>query len=102
MKIKIPHIFYEVEILDIKKATGVGKEMLKSNFVAITEYQNHKSIIYIKLPIKPVDVPTLCHELVHVLQNICRDNKISFENEEEHTAYIFQYVLNEILGYEFK
>ena len=102
MKIKIPHIHYEVEVLDIKKSKGIAKDMLADKFVAVTEYLNHKSIIYINLPIKTKDIPTLCHELVHVLQNICRDKRITFINEEEHTAYIFQFLLDTIMGYDLK
>lgn len=102
MKIYIPHIHYELEVLDIKKAKGITEEMLNSGCYGATEYLDHKSIIYIKLPLKPIDIPTVCHELVHVLQNICRDKRITFINEEEHMAYIMQYLLAEIMGYELK
>lgn len=102
-KIYIPHLFYTVYICDKSKATGRVKKYLKDeNMNACREISgSHASRIWIKMPIKPVEVPTLAHEIVHVLQHIAKERDIDFKDEEEHFAYLMQYILNEALNYEF-
>jgi hypothetical protein len=101
MKITIPHLKYSVEIKDIKKGDKTYTDKLNVRAYAERDDSN-KTTIYIKLPIKRDELSTLCHELIHAMQNMCQDRNIRFENEEEHIGYIFQYLINEILGYEYK
>lgn len=102
MKITIPHIFYTIEVKDTKNPPKDIKEFLDKGFIACIAKGKNRSRLYIKHPIRNSDIPTLCHELIHILQHICKERDILFTNEEEHCAYMFQYMLNEILGYEYK
>jgi hypothetical protein len=100
-KIHIPHLSYTLYICDKKNAKGYAKEYLKKMH-ACREIIDHKSSkIWIKIPIKPLEFPTLAHEVVHVLQHIAKEKDMVFEKEEEHFAYLMHYILNEVLGYEF-
>lgn len=100
MEIIIPHLAYTVEILDIKKAKG--NDLYKLGFFhAITLKYKNKSIIYMKLPLKRQHIPVLAHELTHVIQNICADRDIDAVQEQEHCAYMMQYLLGKIMGYEY-
>lgn len=102
MKIYLPHINYTLHVKDISKGKGEVKEYLKTKVACHIKINECMSEIYVKLPIKQKDVTTLCHELIHVLQNISHTFDINFSNEEEHFAYMFQYMLNKILGYEYE
>jgi hypothetical protein len=103
MKILIPHLFYTIEVKDKKLAKGKVKRYLEEgDFYACYEAINkNNSKIWIKLPVKPTEVPTLVHEIIHCLQHLSRERDIDFKSEEEHFAYLTQYILNQILGYEF-
>lgn len=57
--------------------------------------------IYLKFPIKVSDHGTIGHEIIHLLQYIAHARDISFEQEEEHFAYMFQFIFNEIIGMEY-
>lgn len=61
----------------------------------------HMSTIYMDTPIKRVDIPSLAHEVTHVLQYICESRGIEFEKEQEHMAYIMGYIMSKILGTEY-
>lgn len=101
-KIFIPHIFYTVNVKDVKEAKGRIKTFLSNGYVACCEnVDKNTSDIYITYPIKNYYVPTIVHELTHVLQNICRERNMVFEDERENTAYMLHFMLNEILGYEY-
>lgn len=40
----------------------------------------------------------LAHELVHVLQALSRKYNMDFDNEDEHFAYIMQWLMEEVQG----
>jgi len=95
--ILIPHLHYKVFI---KKPT---KEKPFENAVAWVESNGFYSCtLYINQPIKQKDIPTLAHELVHVLQFIALERNIDFKLEHEHFGYLMNYMMNIILGYEYE
>lgn len=98
-KILIPHIFYEVELKDLSKAP---QEIKDHNYFACVQKKRFKSIIWCTLPINEKNIPTLAHEIVHVLQNICFDYSIDFVTEQEHTAYMYQFIFNSLIGYKYE
>ena len=100
--IKIPHLEYTVYLKDVKQAKGQIAESLKLLQAGTTHESTKSSTIWIKLPITFMESPTLGHEIIHVLQNICRERNIDFILEEEHVAYLFHYIMNECLGYKYK
>lgn len=97
MKIYIPHLGYTVEIKKFKDDPRVPNAMAWSETLG-----PDKSAIYIHQPIKRVDTPLLAHELIHVLQWIAVARGIDFTQEQEHFAYLMQWVMNEVLGYEYE
>ena len=101
MKVYIPHIHYTVNLVEIKKSKGNIKNFLSVYENATERIDKNTSNIYFNLPIKRRDLSTLAHELVHVLQNICGDRNISFTREEENTAYILHFLMNEFTGYKY-
>lgn len=99
-KCYIPHLDYTVRLLDTSKAKGEARHFLKQVYGVTWKKDLSESVIYLPLPLKHGDWATLGHEIVHVLQNICQSKGIQFENETEHTAYLFQYIFNTFTGYE--
>lgn len=51
---------------------------------------------------KPHNFPSVAHEVMHAVQWICQARAIDMVREEEHCAYIMQYILNQILGYKYE
>lgn len=100
MKIPLPHLGYSVYIEDITKYNGKGKDktFLENAEMFVESLDDHSSIMWITYPVEKEDIPTIAHETVHVLNNICKARLMTFENEEEHMAYIMQYILNAIIG----
>jgi len=91
MKIYLPHIHYTVYTKPLKAHPSLKYAQ------AWTERTNRNtSTIY--LPKKTND-GDLAHELIHVLQFICEDRNMNFLLEQEHTAYIMQYLMGKIRGY---
>jgi len=100
-KIIIQHLAYTVEIKDSKKAKGEVKEFLHKYVACSQEIDRHKTIIWVQFPIIESEIPTILHELIHALQNICKWHAIDFVEETEHVAYIYHYMVNEALGYKY-
>lgn len=95
-RILIPHLAYTVNV----KEPGKNKPI--TNAVAWVEWDSdNECSLYIKQPIKPYQVPTLAHELVHVLQHISEARGIHFASEREHLGYLMQWLMNEVLGYSY-
>lgn len=100
--ILIHHLNYTVEVKDISKAKGFIKEFLENYLACTEEVDRHKSIVWIKFPIVETEIPTLLHELLHVMQNICKWHNIDFEKEQEHIPYIYHYIMNQIFGFKYE
>ena len=48
------------------------------------------------------DFPSVAHEVIHCLQWIAKDRNIDFTKEEEHFAYMMQFILNRIFGFSYE
>lgn len=97
MKIELPHIGYTVHIKDRR----VSKRAASTMHAATERMSAHSATIYIPLPLKRQDEPTLVHEIIHVLQYICESKHIDFVQEQEHMAYIANHIFNRALGYHY-
>jgi hypothetical protein len=94
MKIYLPHINYTVEVRKYKPEPS-----LPNAFVWCERIDKNKTVLYLR-PKTPA--PSIAHELVHVLRYICRDRHMDFTLEEEHMAYIMQYLLGKLTGMEWQ
>ncbi len=89
MKILIPHLRYTVEVKDISKYKG------KVDFLGMVEDAGVTGcIMWLPFPIKRA---ILVHELIHVLQDIYEKKEMVMEDEIEHTAYLMEWLYEEIL-----
>lgn len=69
---------------------------------AATERDSRDSAtIYIPLPVSRNDMPTLVHEIIHVLQYICESRHVDFIQEQEHMAYIANHIFNQATGFHY-
>jgi hypothetical protein len=89
--ISLPHIGYTVRVRPPKlHPDGTMPPAWTEEASA-----NH-CVVYLPANADPCMVS---HELVHVLQHICHVRDMAFLTESEHTAYLMQYLMGEILGY---
>ncbi len=89
----IPHLNFTIKY-------GVNKKEVSKGAVMTTEdIDNHTVAIYFQEKPKLDQMPTVAHEVMHVLQFVCRHRKIMMENELEHMGYLMQYILASIYGY---
>lgn len=94
MKIYLPHIHYTVYVRRFKKHPSL------SHALAYTERLDNNSAV---LHLPPRQTPgDLAHELIHVLRFICESRNMDFTLESEHMAYIMQYLMAQVLGYQWK
>lgn len=97
----IPHLSYTIEVRDKAKATGAARKYGEYMELFHEKVSSRLSIIHLhEKHLRPVNFPLLAHEVVHVLQHIAQIYDIDFKTEEEHFAYLMQFILNQILGYE--
>ena len=96
-KIILNHIGYTVMLKDINKAPKELLEQVVGCVSCVEEIDKHSSVIWIKLPIRKIDIPVLGHEIVHVLQNIAIQKNIDFKQETEHFGYMYQYIISSFL-----
>ena len=92
-KIKIQHLGYTVVVKQKDNSQKLEAWVIKDN--------PYQCTLYIKQPIKKHEIPTLAHELVHVLQYIAEARHIDMMQEMEHMGYLMSFLMNEILGYEY-
>lgn len=91
--VDIPHLNYKVYYgISSKEFTGRQE---KSFAFAENTNKDVATIIFRKQP-TTLDSATIAHEIVHVLQFICRRRNIIMEDETEHMGYLMQYIFNEI------
>jgi ribosome biogenesis protein Nip4 len=84
----------------VRKLTSKNRHLDRS-FAETLEYRNESVLQLEDWPVKPNQVPAVAHELMHVIKNICKCRMMSIEKESEHLAYLMQYMLAKITGYEF-
>lgn len=102
MKIYLPHINYTVTIKDIDKSSKITKLFKNKPFGMAEQVDMNNAILYLPKKIHTYQHTTVGHEIIHVLQYIAEDRNMNFLLEHEHFAYLFSYIFNKILGYEFK
>jgi len=98
MNIYLDHLFYEIEVIFTS-----SKFLDERGIECACEYiRNGKIKLHFRSKPKPLNFPSVAHEVVHCLQWIAKDRCIDFTKEEEHFAYMMQFILNRILKLEYK
>lgn len=91
--IDIPHLGYKIAvIIEPKEFTGrqEGSIMFAEN-----SGKDIASIFFRKKP-TPSQAGIVAHEIMHVLQFMCRNRNIAMEVENEHMGYLMQYIFQNI------
>ena len=98
VEISLDHLFYRIEV------SFNSKDFLNERGIeCATEYiENGHIKLHFRSKPKYIDFPSVAHEVVHCLQWIAKDRNIEFIKEEEHFAYLMQYILNRILNLEYR
>ena len=85
--IRLPHLGFAIFIRPRpKKWTAYAS--------CLTSKDGYSCLLY--LP-KGATAPAVAHELMHVIQHIVKRFNMDIYEESEHTAYIMQYALQEIM-----
>ena len=87
-----PHIDYDVILHPFRVCPSK-----RTAYAWCHRLDRNTSVVY--LP-KSMIHATVAHEFVHVLQNICKDRHMNFEDEIEHMAYIMQYLMGRAFNLE--
>ena len=96
--IYLDHIFYRIEIIFTSKKFLDEREM-----ECASEYiENGHIKLHLRSKPQKQHFPSVAHEVIHCLQWIAKDRNIDFIKEEEHFAYMMQFMLNRIFEYEYK
>lgn len=91
MEILLPHLDYT---LIVKPRSTYNSQV---DGIWLCERRDEDtSILYIELPKKAHEYGMLAHELIYVIQNICRDRGMSITTESENIGYMIQYFMNVI------
>ena len=93
MKLFLPHIHYTIHI---RKMKSVPAELPNAKSYA-EELDENNCAIYLTTKDSP---PSIAHEIIHALKYMCIRRDMEFTKESEHMAYIMQYLMCKILGYE--
>ena len=103
-EIKIPHLKYTVNVYDLSKLgmqneMGVPMDIKGSGYTCVSgEYECSIFIEDLENSVKMIErIPTIAHECMHAIQIMCEKFGMKVENEQEHTAYLMHYLLEEIL-----
>lgn len=96
--IELPHLGYKIYYGVLKKEFTGRHE--KSIALAENSTKNSATILFRKKP-DALDSSVVAHEIVHVLQYICRRRNIVMEDETEHMGYLMQFIFNEIYNREY-
>lgn len=95
--VEIPHLRFKVYFLDMSKLKGV--EIKGSGYTCV--FEENSACIFIediKKSVKSLErIPTIAHEILHVIQILCEKYQMKIENEQEHTAYLMHYLLTEVM-----
>lgn len=93
-QVYIPHLKYTVWLLDKSRAEGKSAQKFDEGFVAVTEKMDGQSAIFADL--NTLDLPTLAHEIEHVLQYIAEYYNMDYVKEKENLAYLSEYLTKEL------
>lgn len=92
--INLPHLTYQVYFYTGK---DIPKNCSNEGSIAWTVKGENSSAVCIR---EKIDAqPTLlAHEIMHVLQFLAHERNMDFLQEQEHFAYLMQFLLAEMLG----
>lgn len=100
--VPIPHLKCNINFMDMEYLQGI--EHKGSGFTCIGE--DGDICVFIEEISKSStalsSMPTIAHEIVHVIQILCERHGMKMENEQEHTAYLMYYLLSEVIGRDLK
>ena len=98
--IELPHLRYKVHFMDISKLVLQGGEKLGGGYTA--ESGDMECTIFlddIANTVKRIEnMPIIAHEIMHAIQIICEKYHMRVETEQEHTAYIFHYIMEQLIS----
>ena len=97
--IEIPHLNYKI-VYGVNPKEFIKKQSGAVMFAEDTN-KNTGAIIFRKNP-DNLDSAAVAHEIVHVLQFLCKRRNIEMEEETEHMGYLMQYIFNEIYNREYE
>ena len=90
MKISIPHLSYTITLKDAYRKDMDGHPCCE-------RISNGECIIWMPKKVRK-EVTTLAHEVTHALQFIAHSRDINMVLEQEHIAYMMQYIMAKILN----
>jgi len=98
-KAELPHLRATVYFADMSKLQGIEHWGSAYTMVMGEPKKDMRLdiIVFVKdiLKSKEFDLsPIISHEIVHVLQILCEERAMKFEDEVEHCAYIMTYLMN--------
>lgn len=96
--VQIPHLRYKVQFMDMSKLKGV--DIKGSGFTCISgEDTTTVFIENIGESVKKIScMPTIAHEIMHVIQILCEKFGMDVESEQEHTAYLTHYLFESLIN----
>lgn len=104
-KVEVPHIRFTVYFMDLSKLKGVPN--LGAGYTCVfedtfTEDGKTKVCIFlqdIEENVKRIEfTPYIAHEIMHALQILCSNTSMKIEEEQEHTAYLMHYLLEQVIS----
>lgn len=90
--VQIPHLNYTVKVRPMRPMPNGDRP----RGAWVDHVDDYNSVIYVNKQTPGV----IAHEVTHVLQHICSVRHINFIHETEHMGYLSQYLVGQILGYE--
>ena len=98
MNIYLDHLYYRIEVIFTS-----SKFLDRKGIECACEYiQNGYIKLHLRSKPKSINFPSVAHEVIHCLQWIAKDRGMDFIREEEHFAYMMQFILNRIFNYEYR
>lgn len=94
--IYIPHLNYTVRVREAKNAP----EGLVNALAWVISEGQHECTLYLEKG-KP-HAGDVAHEIIHILQFICLNRNIDFKLEFEHMGYLMQWLLGQVMEWEWK
>lgn len=98
-EISIPHLGYKV-LYGVNLKEFVDRQS-KSHMFAENTNKSTATIVFRGTP-NDLQSGAVAHEIMHVLQFMCRRRNIVMEDETEHMGYLMQYIFNEIYDREYE
>lgn len=96
--VDISHLGYKVYFGVLNKEFTGRHE--NSKMMAENTNKNVGTILFRKKP-TVLESGMVAHEIIHILQYLCRRRNIIMEDETEHMGYLMQYIFNEIYDREY-